>query len=433
MNEFFHFFDSVEKQGAYGKLVIPLKKQCLQAKCYGVNGNMVCDVEMKEKEDFVRRNIIERVRSGNRYQLLRTYEIDSFIREKQYSGLADEQLNVINCLYSSVPCIVTGGAGTGKTSVIRTLIECYARYYGEQYILLTAPTGKASRRLAEKTGMSACTIHKALRKSIEDNYIYYNENHQLPHRLIIVDESSMIDTSLMYDLLKATNMATKIVFVGDCNQLSPVGYGEPFFQFMNVMDIYYLRQNHRQSEDTDILKIANLALCGRRIRNGRGVSVQSIECSEIPNILKNYLCGKNFPEDLQVISPFNGLNEKINLCVQEKRAEKKNENGEFPFSVGDKIMTLRNTKDYCNGDIGFVTAIDKTGITLQIDGKKVVVPMKNRDDISLAYAITVHKMQGSESDRVIVFLPEDEYILGNRMLYTAFTRAKNELLIYYYH
>lgn len=96
-------------------------------------------------------------------------------------------------------------------------------------------------------------------------------------------------------------------------------------------------------------------------------------------------------------------------------------------------MTLRNTKDYCNGDIGFVTAIDKTSITLQIDGKKVVVPMKNRDDISLAYAITVHKMQGSESDRVIVFLPEDEYILGNRMLYTAFTRAKNELLIYYYH
>lgn len=175
MNEFFRYFDYVEEQGSYDKLIMPLKAMCLQAGCYGVRNNMVFDTEMKEKEDFVIQNIMERVRNGNYYQLLTTWEIDSFIRSKQGSYLADEQLNVMNCLYSSVPCIVTGGAGTGKTSVIKTLIECYAKYYGKSYILLAAPTGKASRRLAEKTGMPACTIHKALRKSLTDDFTYYNE------------------------------------------------------------------------------------------------------------------------------------------------------------------------------------------------------------------------------------------------------------------
>lgn len=422
MNEFFHFFGMVEEQGAYERLIMPLKQMCLQADCYSVNGDMVCDTEMKRKEDFVMQDVTERMRNGNYYQLLTSMEIDEFIMQKQHSGLADEQLYTINCLFSSIPSIITGGAGTGKTSVIRTLIECYAGYYGTSHILLTAPTGKASRRLAEKTGLPACTIHKALRKNPEDDYVYYNEYRQMPYRLIIVDESSMIDMELMYDLLKATNKASKIVFVGDCNQLYPVGYGEPFFRFMNIMDVYHLQINHRQSEDTDILRTANKTLRNMPVCNGRGVTVREISEQEIDLILDSYMQEDDCMESSQIISPYNRFNAEINRKLRKGDAE---------LNVGDKIMTVRNTKDYSNGDIGMVTGIDETGFILKINHHTVKVPVSHKNDITLAYAITVHKMQGSESDRVIVFLPKNSSMLNIRMLYTAFTRAKKELTVYY--
>lgn len=422
MNEFFHFFGMVEEQGAYERLIMPLKQMCLQADCYSVNGDMVCDTEMKRKEDFVMQDVMERMRNGNYYQLLTSMEIDEFIMQKQYSGLADEQLYTINCLFSSIPSIITGGAGTGKTSVIKALIECYAGYYGISHILLTAPTGKASRRLAEKTGLPACTIHKALRKNPEDDYVYYNEYRQMPYRLIIVDESSMIDMELMYDLLKATNKASKIVFVGDCNQLYPVGYGEPFFRFMNIMDVYYLQINHRQSEDTDILRAANNTLRNMPVCNGRGVTVREISEQEIDLILDSYMQEDDCMESSQIISPYNRFNAEINRKLRKGDAE---------LNVGDKIMTVRNTKDYSNGDIGMVTGIDETGFILKINHHTVKVPVSHKNDITLAYAITVHKMQGSESDRVIVFLPKNSSMLNIRMLYTAFTRAKKELTVYY--
>lgn len=423
MEEFFRFFDSIEEQGAYERLIMPLKQVCLQADCFSVDGGMICDTEMKRKEDFVIQNVTERVQNGNYYQLLTSMEIDDFIMQKQDSGLADEQLYTVNCLFSSVPSIITGGAGTGKTSVIKTLIECYAKYYGTSYILLTAPTGKAGRRLAEKTGFPACTIHKALRKNPEDDYIYYNEYRQMPYRLIIVDESSMVDMELMYDLLKATNRATKIVFVGDCNQLYPVGYGEPFFRFMNIMDAYYLQINHRQSEDTDILRVANNTLRNIPVCNGRGVTVREISEQEIDWILESYMLEDDYMKSSQIISPFNQFNAEVNRKLRKGDAE---------LNVGDKIMTIRNTKDYSNGDIGMITAVDEAGFTLQINNNTVKVPVSHKDDITLAYAITVHKMQGSESERVIVFIPKNSRMLSVRMLYTAFTRAKNELMIYYY-
>lgn len=422
MNEFFNFFGMVEEQGAYERLIMPLKQMCLQADCYSVSGDMVCDTEMKRKEDFVIQNVTERMQNGNYYQLLTSMEIDEFIMQKQDSGLADEQLYTINCLFSSIPSIITGGAGTGKTSVIRTLIECYAKYYGTSHILLTAPTGKASRRLAEKTGLPACTIHKALRKNPEDDYVYYNEYRQMPYRLIIVDESSMIDMELMYDLLKATNQASKIVFVGDCNQLYPVGYGEPFFRFMNIMDVYYLHINHRQSENTDILRMANDTLRNIPICNGRGVTVREISEQEIDWILDSYVQENDYMESSQIISPYNRFNAEINRKLRKGDAE---------LNVGDKIMTVRNTKDYSNGDIGMITGIDEKGFTLQINNNTVKVPVSHKNDITLAYAITIHKMQGSESERVIVFMPKNSYMMDVRMLYTAFTRAKKELTVYY--
>ena len=129
-------------------------------------------------------------------------------------------------------------------------------------------------------------------------------------------------------------------------------------------------------------------------------------------------------EDTQILSPYNNLNAQINAYLKK---------GEADFNVGDKVMTVKNTKKYCNGDIGIVTKLNGKGtITVEIDGKEVDITAAHREDLVLAYAITIHKMQGSETERVIVFIPKDDRLVDKRMLYTALTRAKSQLELYYY-
>ena len=422
IDEYLSYFNAAEQEGAYEKLSITLKMMALQASQYGFRDNRVFDYEMKKMEEYIETDIHERL--GNGYLLLTKLEINEYIEKLKESNshLEQEQVNAIWCLQSSMPCIITGGAGVGKTTVIKSLIECYGMHYNTNHILLVAPTGKASRRLAEKTNMPASTIHKALRKSPEDSFVYYNSNRKLPYRLIIVDESSMIDTALMYDLLCAVDKTAKIIFVGDHNQLYPVGYGEPFFNFLDVLRVYRLTVNHRQDEGTDILKCANaiLEVQGNDYRSavtsGRGVTVRHINYNEIGFFLSTN-------KELQILSPYNELNSVINEYLRV---------GEADLNVGDKVMTVRNSKEYCNGDIGYIDKIDENGITININGTDVIVPEKDRRDVVLAYAITIHKMQGSESDKVIVFIPEEDRIVDKRMMYTALTRAKKEIEVYYY-
>ena len=422
IDEYLSYFNAAEQEGAYEKLSITLKMMALQASQYGFRDNRVFDYEMKKMEEYIETDIHERL--GNGYLLLTKLEINEYIQKLKESNshLEQEQVNAIWCLQSSMPCIITGGAGVGKTTVIKSLIECYSMHYNTNHILLVAPTGKASRRLAEKTNMPASTIHKALRKSPEDSFVYYNSNRKLPYRLIIVDESSMIDTALMYDLLCAVDKTAKIIFVGDHNQLYPVGYGEPFFNFLDVLRVYRLTVNHRQDEGTDILKCANaiLEVQGNDYRSavtsGRGVTVRHINYNEIGFFLSTN-------KELQILSPYNELNSVINEYLRV---------GEADLNVGDKVMTVRNSKEYCNGDIGYIDKIDENGITININGTDVIVPEKDRRDVVLAYAITIHKMQGSESDKVIVFIPEEDRMVDKRMMYTALTRAKKEIEVYYY-
>lgn len=416
IEEYLSYFSAVEQEGAYQQLMISLKMLCLQAERYGLKNGTVWDSEMKSKEDYIHENIQKRL--NLEYELLTEQEINDFIKSVKDKGLENEQLQTLWGLRTSLPCIITGGAGVGKTTVIQTLIDCYTKYYAKKNILLVAPTGKASRRLAEKTNMPASTIHKALRKNPEDNYTYYSAENKLPYRLIIVDESSMIDTSLMYDLLSAVEPTSKIIFVGDHNQLYPVGYGEPFFDFMKKLEVYRLKINHRQKEGTDILKNANNILQGKKLENGEGFQVKTIDFDDIGEIVLSN------NENTQILSPYNDLNAQINAFLRK---------GEADFNVGDKVMTIKNTKKYCNGDIGIVTKINGGGtITVDIDGREVAITKAHREDLVLAYAITIHKMQGSEAERVIVFVPENDRLIDKRMLYTALTRAKSQLELYYY-
>ena len=416
IDEYLGYFDEVEKEGAYQQLMVSLKVMCLQASKYKIQNGTVWDSEMKTKEDYIKNNINKR--KGLEYSLMTYVEIESYINSISENGLAKEQLNTLWCLKNSVPCIITGKAGTGKTTVIKALIECYSRFYSRKNILLVAPTGKAGRRLAEKTGMPASTIHKALRKSPDDDFIFYSEDNPLPYSLIIVDESSMIDTELMYDLLSAIQPTSKIVFVGDHNQLYPVGYGEPFFDFFNTLEVYTLNNNHRQAEGTDILLNADRVLNDTAVESGRGVTVKHISYEDIGNIILT------IDDKTQVISPYNDLNAQINAFLRK---------GEDKFNKGDKVMFLKNTKEYCNGDIGVISKINKEDtITVEVDNREVEVPKGKYEDLILAYSITVHKMQGSEAERVIVFIPEYDTFVDKRMLYTAVTRARSQLELYYF-
>ena len=412
-------FEAVEKKSAFGRLEISAKMALLNDDAFILKDNRIIDAEMQMKEDFIRRDIMER--KHNLFPMLDREDIIDF-RNSLSANLADEQLYTLNSLMDSSPSVITGGAGVGKTTVIKTIIDCYGSFYNTDDILLIAPTGKAGRRLREKTGYNASTIHKALRKAVTDDFLYFNKANKLPHKLIVVDESSMVDTELMYDLLNAARAEAKLIFVGDSNQLKPVQYGEPFFDFQKMIDTYTLSENHRQEGDTDILRAAEQALDYEEITSGNGVVVENITEDDIADILTRL---EN--NNTQFISPTKAFCEKVNNAMMR---------GDEPFTVGDKVIFNKNHEEWCNGDMGIITSTDDENIYVNTDGRTVAVPRKLLrfpKEISLGYCITVHKMQGSECDRVVAFLRADSnFDKESSMLYTAITRAKKELYIYYY-
>ena len=394
------------------------------------------------KEKYILEEVMKRKKSAknNFTPLMESGEIDEFILKEKQKGTSrtEEQLETLYSLEDYSPCVITGGAGVGKTTVIRDLIKAYSTYYNRNNIMLCSPTGKASRRLTQATGMEAKTIHKMLRKvpNSEDSpegysvMTYYNARNKLDANLIIVDESSMIDVELMYDLIVATRFNTKLVFVGDSNQLYPVGYGEPFFDFQKegMLDVYSLTINHRQKEGTAILDCANASLTGGKLMEGKGVTIRHVLLSEVGDILKEYENENDIEwKDTQIISPYNKLNEKINDFL--KRGEKK-------YNKGDKVIFLKNTQEYTNGEMGRVQRSEGNEQTIRLDYGWNCSISEDSEDIALGYAITIHKMQGSEAKNIILLLPEEEEgkteRVSSRMLYTGITRARENLEILYY-
>lgn len=413
IEEYLSYFSDIEALGSYEPLDVAHKMICIKLAAYEFKDTRIWDKTLEIKEDFVFDNVKKRI--NEKRPLLSDEEIETYKAEISDRGLAEEQLKVLNCLKDTAPCVVTGGAGVGKTTVIKTVLECYTKRHEEKGVLLTAPTGKASRRLAEKTGFCTATIHKALKKKPDDDHAYFNASNPLMYRVIIVDESSMVDTELMFDLLYAAGEWCKLIFVGDPNQLCPVGYGEPFFNFINMLPAFKLEVNHRQSEDTDILNNANGVLENKPLYTGRGITVTNINLSDV----EKYLLDE---ENLQILTPYNAVNAKINDLMKK---------GNEALNKGDKIIMTRNTEEYCNGDIGIIEKITKKSVTVNIEGQKKKIIGDDRDDISLAYAITVHKMQGSEAEKIIVFLPQSA-LADKHMVYTALTRARKEATVYFY-
>lgn len=344
--------------------------------------------------------------------------------------------------------VITGGPGTGKTTLIRGLI--LADELRRCRILLAAPTGKAAKRMQEATGKPAVTIHRLLEATPEFGF-KKNENNPLDGDVLIVDECSMIDTVLMYSLLRAVPDHMTVIFVGDIDQLPSVGAGNVLRDIIssNTVPVVQLRHIFRQAETSRIITNAHKINNGTMpdlsyqinsdfffcVRNSQDIQSRIIDLvqNEIPKI-------RNISRDqIQVLSPMKQgdvgtleLNRKLQAALNHNTEQIKF--GEDVFRVGDRVMQIRNDydKNVFNGDVGKIVKIDKSDDTLlaEFDGRSVRYSYNDLNDLILAYAATVHKSQGSEYQAVVMPVTMSHRIMLQRnMMYTGVTRAKKLLIM----
>lgn len=372
--------------------------------------------------------------------------------------LTIEQTNAIKTSLNSKVSIITGGPGTGKTTILKCLLESYAILNNldmndeifKERVLLLSPTGKASKRLSLQTEMSALTIHKALEY---DEYGRFKKGicDKLRASLIIIDESSMIDIELFSHLLDAVNDSAQVVFVGDIDQLPSVGPGNVLSDMIksNIISVSYLIQIMRQKNDSKIIELAHQintnSLDLNIFSDKKELFFYETSTNNILNfilkIVARYIeLGLDIYQDLQILVPMysktNGI-DNINKAIQEKFNESTDsvKYGDKLFKVNDKVLNLSNKPELkiMNGDTGIIKGITKVDnkyvLYILFDSNMVEYPYDELDSLTLGYAISIHKSQGSEFKNVIIPMSfEFGIMLKKKLIYTAVTRAKEKLI-----
>ena len=369
--------------------------------------------------------------------------------------LAQKQKEAIKaCLHHGV-LVLTGGPGTGKTTVIKGILSIL-KAQGLK-IRLAAPTGRAAKRLSETTGQKALTIHRLL----EANNLAQDDNlqlgfskdidDQLDADVIILDEVSMVDIVLMHHFLNAVPDGCRIILVGDTDQLPAVGPGSVLKDIIRSQKIPAIRLDEifRQAQTSMIIQNAHIINAGRlpdlRKQYSDFVFYELNDDTSITQKILD-LCTKDLPhegfdvlKDVQILSPMHrflcGV-ENLNLMLQEQLNPKKNQDelkySSQTFRVGDKVMHIRNNyqKNVFNGDIGFIQDVNNEKLTVDYFDHIVTYEKNELNELTLAYASSVHKSQGSEYKVVIIPLSTSHYIMLQRnLLYTAITRAKQKVII----
>lgn len=368
--------------------------------------------------------------------------IEKFEREKRLT-LAEEQVRAVNAAMESGLLIITGGPGTGKTTLIEAILSAAEQH--QLKVRLMAPTGRAAKRLSLASGRRADTIHKALEAEMHGDKTFFgrNESEPLKEDLIIVDESSMMDMFLFYRLLSALKEGARLILVGDIDQLPPVGPGTPLKNLIEWGGVptVRLQQIFRQQEGSSIIENA------LRIREGKEPSADEdgefqilfVRSEEKAfHLVMDLVKDHHYEEDkmkwnMQILSPmYKGACgvDKLNASIQ--RYVQKSGEAISGFRKGDKVMQTRNNyeKGVYNGDIGIVWAISGPKVLVHFPGKDVSYEGEEKGDLQLAYAVTVHKSQGSEYDLVVmVLLPTQRMMLQRNLLYTGVTRASRKSIL----
>jgi len=352
--------------------------------------------------------------------------------------------------------IITGGPGTGKTTIIKGITQLYkmvSGYSPEKLLdkmVLLAPTGRAAKRMSEACSFPASTIHRYLRWNKETGEFGYNERNKVSAEFIIVDETSMIDIDLMANFFKAMPNNIKLVFIGDYNQLESVGPGKVLKDLIEseMINTIFLKEIYRQDQNSYITQLAYEVNSGDLQESflEKKDDYNFIKCENY-DILKaccdvaNMAVKKGYDlKNVQILAPmYKGVNgiDNLNKMLQKifnPPSEVKNEtyDADVIYREGDKILQLENMPDdnVFNGDIGFIERISGSEITIDFDGNKVKYKTKDYKAIKHGYAISVHKAQGSEFEIVIMPITKEYRImLYKKLVYTAITRAKRSLIL----
>lgn len=392
------------------------------------------------------------------------------IEDKEGIKFARRQKEAIKESVENGMLIITGGPGTGKTTTINAIIKLFEEK--ELEVVLAAPTGRAAKRMSQATGREAKTIHRLLEYSFMEDEMGFgrDEGSPLEADVVIIDETSMVDIILMNNLLKAIMAGTRVIFVGDTDQLPSVGPGNVLKDIINsgVVKVVKLDEIFRQAEESMIIVNAHKINKGEYPRlNAKGKDFYFIPKYNSKEIVDTVLglCNRRLPKfngydslkDIQVLTPMkkgdagtNSLNKYLQEVLNPKgygKSEKKI--GDEIFRIGDKVMQIKNNytteweiiengvvkekgEGVYNGDFGFIIDIDKEDEILKVlfdDEKEVEYDFSQLDELKLAYATTVHKSQGSEFPVVIMPICwGPPMLLTRNLLYTAITRAK-ELVV----
>ncbi len=371
--------------------------------------------------------------------------IEKFERENRLEMAEEQRLAVEKAMESGL-LVITGGPGTGKTTIVRAIIAAAGQH--ELSVRLMAPTGRAAKRLSLSSGMEADTIHKALEAEMRESggtWFGKNESEPLNEDLVIVDEASMMDISLFYHLLCALKRGARLILVGDVDQLPPVGPGAPLKALIQWGKVPVVRLVHifRQQEGSGIIRNAGLIRDGEScVPDEKGefsiyyVNSEEEAFDDVMELCDRYHYGDDEVKmTMQVLSPmYRGLCgvDHLNHAIQERIHQCSVPEGPSHFLPGDKVMQRRNDYDkgIYNGDTGEVWAVDKNKLFVHFDSKEVIYEGEERNNVQLAYASTVHKCQGSEYDTIIlILLPTQDIMLRRNLLYTGVTRAKKKTIL----
>ena len=415
--------------------------------------------ELYDAEEYIADRIY-RLNNMERRKLPKLKEKIKELEQKIGITYDESQKNAIITSLNNNFTITTGGPGTGKTTIIKGIIRMLVDtcHISPQNIALLAPTGRASRKLMEVCNIPAYTIHKYLGWDKDNNTFSHNEINVCKEEYIIVDEASMIDTMLMFSLLKGTRLDSKFIFIGDYYQLPSVSQGQVLKDMIDseVLDVIKLNNLYRQKDGNYIIDLAheikNKELSDNFLTKKEDYNFIEVDNDYVLTSIKDIILKaleKGYREkDIQVLAPMyksqNGI-DNLNKMLQEIFNPKSNDKNELTvgnktYREGDKVLELVNDSDnsISNGDLGYIINItnkEKNGnkkneIIVDFDGNIVSFSPDKFINITHGYAISVHKSQGGEFNMVIIpFVNSFKRMLYNKLIYTAVTRAKSKLIL----
>ncbi|HJO94221.1 MAG TPA: ATP-dependent RecD-like DNA helicase [Victivallales bacterium] len=366
-----------------------------------------------------------------------------------------EQLDAIDKCSVQALSIITGGPGVGKTTIIGEIIRRSLEL--KLKIAIAAPTGRAAKRIHESTNFAASTIHRLLKWDPINKTFVHNHKNKLEIDLLVVDEVSMLDLNLAYSLFKAVKNGTTVILVGDVDQLPSVGPGNVLSDIIksNICPVTHLTNIYRQNSNSQIIPTAHSVNRGQMINLNNDKRdkyrdfywIEQDDPEKVSKLILKMIVERipnrfrfNPFRDIQILTPMikgicgtTSLNEKLQSALNNLKIETVNCSNKF-FKVGDKVMQIANNydKNIFNGDIGYISeiSIENKKIHVNFDSNIIEYEFFESDQLTLAYAITIHKSQGSEFPVVIIpFLTSHYIMLKRNLLYTAITRAKKLLII----